>query len=269
MKNLSFIVVAFAISSSVFAQTNQVITTVNGRSITKKQFEEYHLQNLKFVGQKKVTKASSLTDLINRELAIQKAKKSGVDKDPTVIARQEDILHHAQISKDLEGEFKKILVSDDELKKFYAENAEYRTAHILYRVPAEPTEQQVKDALSQSMAIYSELEKSPDKFSQMANKFSQTSNAAIGGDLGFQPMTRLAPEYFDAIKGQKIGYISKPIRTQMGYHIIKILGVKSYDQIDKNLHKKIIYDRKRDALIEEYYKGLAKGATIKTNLTLL
>jgi hypothetical protein len=45
-----------------------------------------------------------------------------------------------------------------------------------------------------------------------------------------------------------------------------VLGVKNYDQIDKNLYKKIIYDRKRDTLIESYFKGLAKGADIKTNL---
>jgi parvulin-like peptidyl-prolyl isomerase len=119
------------------------------------------------------------------------------------------------------------------------------------------------------MEIYTVLQKEPESFAKYANKFSQTSAAPVGGDLGFQPPTRLAPEFFEAIRGQKVGYISKPVRTQMGYHIIKILGVKSYDQIDKNLYKKIIYDTKRDAMIENYFKGLAKGADVKTNLNLL
>lgn len=268
MKKLSLTLVAITMSASVFAQ-NQVITTVNGRAITKKQLEEYHLQNLKFVGQRKITKQVSLQDLINRELTIIKAKKTGLDKDPTVIARQEDILQHAQISKDLEGEFKKITVSDDDLKKFYAENQEYRTAHILYRVRVEPSEKEVKDAFSQSLDVYSQLQKNPEKFAEFANKLSQSTAAPAGGDLGFQPPIRLAPEYFEAIKGQKVGFITKPVRTQMGYHVIKILGVKTYDQIDKNLYKKIIYDKKRDAMIENYYKGLEKDAVIKTNLTLL
>ena len=100
----------------------------------------------------------------------------------------------------------------------------------------------------------------------MANKYSQTSAAPIGGDLGFQPPTRLAPEYYEAIKNQKVGFITKPVRSQMGYHIIKVLGVKTIDQIDKNLYKKIIYDTKRDAIIADYFKNLAKGAAIKTNL---
>jgi parvulin-like peptidyl-prolyl isomerase len=265
MKKLSIAIVAAMMATSAFAQ-KEVVATVNGKQITRKQFEEYHLQNLKFVGQRKITKEISLQDLIRRELGIQKAKKLGLDKDPSVIARQEDILYHAQISKDLEKELLKISVSDEEVKKYYGDNKEYRTAHILYRLRAEPTADDVKAAYAQSMEIYSVLQKNPDEFSKYANKFSQTSTAPTGGDLGFQPPTRLAPEYFDAIKGKSIGYITPPVRTQMGYHIIKILGVKTFEQIDKNLYKKIIYDRKRDALLEDYFRNLAKGADIKTNL---
>jgi parvulin-like peptidyl-prolyl isomerase len=174
--------------------------------------------------------------------------------------------YHAQISKDLEGQFKKITVSDDDVKKYYEDNKEYRTAHILYRLRAEPTPDEVKAAYEQTMAIYAQLQKTPEDFAKMANKYSQTSAAPVGGDLGFQPPTRLAPEYFEAIKGQKAGFISKPTRSQMGYHIIKVLGVKSFEQIDKNLYKKIIYDKKRDALMDEYFKGLAQGVVIKKNI---
>ena len=269
MKNFSLAVVLLTLAIPALAQKSPVVATVNGKAITKKQFEEYHLQNLKFVGQRKITKEVSLQDLINRELSIQKAKKSGVDKDPVVVSKQEDILFHAQISKDLEGEFKKITVSDDDVKKYYETSKEYRTAHILFRLRAEPTPEEVKTGFTQSMEIYDILQKEPDSFAKYANKFSQTSTAPIGGELGFQPPTRLAPEYFEAIKGQKVGFISKPVRSQMGYHVIKILGVKSFDQIDKNLYKKIIYDKKRDAIIENYFANMAKGADIKTTPNLL
>lgn len=265
MKTISLVVLAAMMALPAFA-SDQVVATVNGKNITKKQFEDYHLQNLKFVGTRKIDKEVSLRDLINRELAIQKAKKTGLDKNAEVISKQEDILFHAQVSKDLENEFKKIQVTDEDVKKYYNDHAEYRTAHILYRLRAEPTPEEVKAALEQSMEIYSMLKKNPDDFAKLANKFSQTSGAPVGGDLGFQPPNRLAPEYFEAIKGKKVGFISEPIRTQMGYHIIRVLGVKSFDQIDKNLYKKIIYDTKRDALIESYFAQLEKGANIKTNL---
>jgi parvulin-like peptidyl-prolyl isomerase len=265
MKKFSIALVAVIMATSAFAQKD-VVATVNGRPITQKQFEEYHLENLKFVGQRKITREVSLQDLIKRELGIQKAKKAGLEKNPAVVAKQEDILYHAQISKDLENDLGKIVVSDEELKKYYDENKEYRTAHILYRLRAEPSADDVKAAFAQSMDLYNQLEKNPEDFAKLANKYSQTTAAPIGGDIGFQAPTRLAPEYFESIKGKKIGFITPPVRTQMGYHIIKVLGVKSFDQIDKNLYKKIIYDKKRDALLENYFKGLAKGADIKINL---
>jgi parvulin-like peptidyl-prolyl isomerase len=256
------------LSLSAWAQ-NDVVATVNGKKILKSELEQYHQDNLKFVSQRKVTKQTSLEDLINRELGVQRAKKGNLDKDPVVMNKVDDLLFHAQISKDLEGELKKIVVSDDEVRRYYAENKEYRTAHILLRVPANPTPDQVKQALAASMDIYQQVTKDPDSFATLANKFSQTTNAPIGGDLGFQPPTRLAPEYFQAIKGQKSGFISKPIRTQMGFHVIRVLGVKDFDQIDKNLYKKIIYDQKRDQVLAGYFKNLQKGADIKINNQLL
>src|SRR5690606_41820204 len=93
MNKLSVVVLVLSFAVPVFAQ-NQTVATVNGRPITKKQFEDYHLQNLKFVGQRKITKEVSLQDLVNRELAIQKAKKTGLEKDPEIISKQEDILFH-------------------------------------------------------------------------------------------------------------------------------------------------------------------------------
>lgn len=269
MKKFLTALVLSILSTSVFAQGTGVVATINGKKITKAELEAYHLDNLKFVGQRKITKEVSLDDLVNRELSIQKAIKTGLDKDPLIQQKMNDILFHAQVSKDLEGELKKITVSDDEVKKYYAENKEYRTAHILYRVKADPNPEEVKQALTQSLEIYQQVIKDPESFSTLANKYSQTSVAAVGGDLGFQPPIRLAPEYYQAIKGQKVGFVSQPVRTQMGFHVIKVLGIKDYQQIDKNLYKKIIYDQKRDSIMSQYFKNLQKAADIKINKEML
>lgn len=265
MKTVLVALFLFSLTSVWAESPSDVVATVNGKKITRGELDDYHQQNLRFVSQRKVTRELSLDDLINRELGIQKALKSGLDKDPVVSSKMNDVLYHAQISKDLEGELKKITVSDDEVRKYYSDNKEYRTAHILYRVRAQPTPDEVKKALEQSVAIYDDVSKNPDSFATLANKFSQTTAAPVGGDLGFQPPTRLAPEYYAAIKGQKVGFISRPVRTQMGYHIIKVLGVKDFDQIDKNVYKKIIYDQKRDAILAKYFQDMQKKADIKIN----
>ncbi|MFP5458506.1 MAG: peptidylprolyl isomerase [Bacteriovoracia bacterium] len=264
MKAIYF-ALAMTLTSSFAQAPADAVATVNGKKITKAQLEEYHQQNLRFVSQRKITREVSLDDLINRELGIQKARKGGLDKDPVVAAKMEEVLYHAQISKDLEGELKKITVSDDEVRSYYSDNKEYRTAHILYRLRVQPSEQDVKQALEQSLSIYEEVKKNPESFATLANKYSQSTAAPVGGDLGFQPPTRLAPEYYAEIKGQKVGYITRPFRTQMGMHIVKVLGVKDFAQIDKNLYKKIIYDQKRDAILANYFKALQKSADIKIN----
>lgn len=265
-----FIAITLLAQATAWGQAAQdVVATVNGQSITRKEFEEYHKQNLRFVSGRKVNREASLDDLINRQLGIQRARKTGLDKNPVVAAKMEDILYHAQISKDLEGELAKITVSDEEVQKYYADNKEYRTSHILFRLPIQPSADEVKAAMEAADKAYQEVSKNPDAFAAVAAKSSQASGAPVGGDLGFQPPPRLAPEYFAAIKNQKNGFITRPVRTQMGYHVIRLTGVKSYDQIDKNLYKKIIYDQKRDALIADYFRNLQKGANIKINRSAL
>ncbi len=263
MKALFLALALFGQAAWAQPKPDEVVATVGSTKITRKQLEEYHQQNLRFVTQRKITREVSLDDLINRALGIQRARKTGLDKDPMVVSKMEDILFHAQVSKDLEGPLSKITVSDDEVAKYYADNKEYRTAHILFRLPIQPTPDEVDKAAKAADKAYQEVSANPDTFTAVATKASQGTTAPAGGDLGYQPPVRLAPEYYAAIKGQKVGFISRPVRTQMGYHVVRVLGVKDFDQIDKNLYKKIIYDQKRDALMNAYFQGLKKGADVK------
>ncbi|MCK5072045.1 MAG: peptidylprolyl isomerase [Bacteriovoracaceae bacterium] len=264
MKKQILLIVAFLTFSlnSFSAKKDSVVATVNGSPILQNIFDQTYKQNLLFLSGKKITKRKVLYDLINREIGIQRAKKNKLDQDPIVRRKMEDILFHAQVSKDLEPQLNIIKVSDYDVQTYYKNYPEYRTAHILMRVPVEASENQRDSALTQLLKIYRELEKDQSKFPELANKFTQTSAAPNGGDIGFQPATRLAPEYFKAIKNKPVNFISKPVKTQFGYHIVKILAKKNYNQIDQPLYKKIVYDIKRDKIITGYFKKLRKKSTI-------
>ena len=127
------------------------------------------------------------------------------------------------------------------------------------------SENQTKAAEQKAHEVYNMVIKKPDSFAELANKFTQSSTAPNGGDLGFQPPQRLAPEFFEAIKGKKEGYISPPVQTQFGLHIIKVLAVKPEKEINKELYKKIIYDIRRDEAMSNYFKGLKAKAAIQIN----
>jgi peptidyl-prolyl cis-trans isomerase C len=249
----------------IMAQKDPVVATVNGVKINKSEFDKTYAQNLLFVSDKVVTKEKVINDMINKVLGIQRAKKAKLDDNPVVKEKMEEVLYHAQISKDLEPELNKIVVTDDDVKKYYNDNPEYRTAHILLRVKATPEKNEVLAAQNKALEIYQTLKKSPDKFAELANRYSQSSTAPNGGDMGFQPAIRVAPEYFQAIKGKPDNFITPPVRSQFGYHVIKVLAKKDYASINTALYKKIVYDRKRDAILAKYFSDLQKNAKIDIN----
>lgn len=254
--------VLFIGAYKTFAQNDPVIATVNGEKITKSELDKEYLLNKYVVSNDPVTMKKVLTDMINKKIGIDRAKKNKLDKNEVVKQKMEEVLFHAQVSKDLEPKFQQISVTDKDVEAFYKEYPEYRTAHILLRVRVAPSKEEVEAAQKKAFKLYDQLKKDPSKFAELANKFSQSPNAESGGDLGFQPAFRLAPEYFNAIKGKKVGHITTPVRTQFGYHIVKVLGVKKFKEINEAAYKKFVYDRKRDKLIDAYFTDLRKSAKI-------
>ena len=264
MKLVFFIFLGFY-SMVSFAKKDAVLATVNGRKVFKSEFLKSYRQNKLFVSNRVVTKQQVLNDFISRIIGIQRAKKNKLEKDPTVVEKIEDILYHAQISKDLEGKLQKIKVTDLDVKQYYNENKEYRTAHILLRLKVDANAEDANNTLTVAQEIYTKVKEAPNKFGEFANRYSQTGNAKNGGDMGFQPPTRYTPEYFAAIKGKKIGHITPPFKTQYGLHIVKVLAVKKFKDINLGIYKKIAYDEKRNAILQSYFQKLRVGAKITVN----
>jgi peptidyl-prolyl cis-trans isomerase C len=281
MKTSNFLaLLALTLTSAVFAQDKEptnprntnpeaVVATVNGVEIKKGQLDQAFEQNLMYVSDKIVTKEKVLNDIIAREVGIKKAKDSGLQNDPIVKSKMEDVLYHAQISKDLEKKLQAITVSDKEAQEYYSKNKEYRTAHILFRVRVAPDKAETDEAMKKSLEVYKELQAKPQMWPELANKYSQSSTAPTAGDLGYLPAVKYAPEYFKAINNKANGYISPPVRTQFGYHIIKVLGSKEWKEADPALYKKIVYDQKRDRILEDYFADLRKSAQVKINKEFL
>lgn len=128
--------------------------------------------------------------------------------------------------------YKNIKVSEDDIKTFYEQNLqrfstpeERRASHILIAVNNEKTD---ADAKKEADEIYKQLQADPSKFAQLAkSKSADPGSARQGGDLGFFQKGMMVPEFDNAVFSGKKGDLVAPVKTQFGYHIIKIVDVKA------------------------------------------
>lgn len=128
--------------------------------------------------------------------------------------------------------YKNIKASEDDIKTFYEQNLqrfstpeERRASHILIAVNNEKTD---ADAKKEADEIFKQLQADPSKFAQLAkSKSADPGSARQGGDLGFFQKGMMVPEFDNAVFSGKKGDLVAPVKTQFGYHIIKIVDVKA------------------------------------------
>ena len=125
-------------------------------------------------------------------------------------------------------------VSDAEVKKLYESRAsqyrvpeERRVSHILIAVPADAKPAQREAAHKKAEEILAELRKSPQRFAELAKKYSQDPGSAQkGGDLGLFGRGMMVKPFEDAAFGLKEGETSGIVESEFGYHIIKLTGIQ-------------------------------------------
>ena len=81
------------------------------------------------------------------------------------------------------------------------------------------------DKQSQALKVLEELKAGRD-FKELARKHSTCPSGKRGGDLGFFGRSQMVKEFENAVRKTGIGSITDPVRTQFGYHIIKVTGKK-------------------------------------------
>ena len=124
-------------------------------------------------------------------------------------------------------------ISEDELRAAYDDEAarfstpeERRASHILVELP--PNADAATQAAAQKRAeeLYARARKGED-FAKLAREHSKDpGSAAKGGDLGFSQRGAFVKEFEDTLFAMQAGDISKPVKTQYGYHIIKLTAIK-------------------------------------------
>lgn len=117
--------------------------------------------------------------------------------------------------------------------KVASKNEMVRASHILIRSTGnDAADKQKIDE------IFNELMKGAN-FEQVARTKSQDGSASQGGDLGWFGKGQMVKPFEDACYSGKIGQIQKPIKTQFGYHIIKVTGRSNQSFVIEKIVNKV------------------------------
>lgn len=253
------------------AEADKSVATVNGKSISQDYFNRKFNENSRYLNLQTVNRKSFLDDLIRRELALQEARKLGIDKDPSVIERMDTVLYQALVEKKLAGEFEKITVSDDQAKAFYDKNPEIRTSHIFVNVPPGASKDEENKAVERIKKIRDQhLRSEKMSFAEAAQRFSEGPEAAMGGDMDYQTKDRMDPSYYTAaVKLGRVGAVSDIVRGRFGFHIIKVTGINTWEQVDKARIKRIVFDERRKQLFDNYMDSLRRQGKVAVRSDLV
>ncbi len=193
-----------------------------------------------------------------------------------------DMKRAVQLEKLLKDKYK-IAVDDKKAKEFYDTNIQrftqeeqVRASHILIKVAKDAPPETVKEKKKAAKDIFNKAKKKDADFAALAREFSEGPTASKGGDLGFFTRKRMVPSFSEAAFKTKVGNVTGPVRSDFGFHVIKVFEKKDAnvtkfaevkEEIVRNLErqemrdstKKLIDELRKDAKIEKM------AANIKEN----
>ena len=122
----------------------------------------------------------------------------------------------------------RVKVSEKSIIKYYKENqkefwqeGKVKARHILFIAERGSSEKIRREKLQQAKKILLKLRKGND-FAKLAMKYSEDISASNGGDVGFVGRGKMVPEFEEAVFNLKPGQVSDIVKTEYGYHIIKV-----------------------------------------------
>jgi peptidyl-prolyl cis-trans isomerase C len=209
-----------------FSDDSKVLATVNGEKITEQDYDNYLLRRQSQhapLADKDKERQVVLDEMIDRVLLTQHGARLGVEQTPEVHFRLKRIREDLIATEVIRKALAETPVGDEDLKKRFdkevadTHKTEYKTRHILVK-----TEEEAKDIESQV--------KAGKNFEQLAKTRSiDPESGKQGGDLGWVNQgTGFVPEFFDALTGMKKGQVSAPVKSDFGWHLIKVDNTRDW-----------------------------------------
>jgi peptidyl-prolyl cis-trans isomerase C len=246
---------------------SKVLATVNGKEIT----QDVVMKFLNDLGPQTAMQFQSpegikkvVEELINQEMLYLDAKENNLEEEETFKEQlekfKEGLIKQYAVNKILSV----VEVSEDELKDYFEKHKEsfkspesITSSHIL--VKSEDKANGIIEEIKQGMA-----------FEEAAKKYSTCPSKEQGGNLGESTKGKMVPEFEDVAFNMQVGSVSEPVKTEFGYHIIKLYDKKeeknnSFDEVKEQVKAQVLGQKQQQAYIEKT-NSLKEKYEVKNNM---
>lgn len=228
---------------------SRVIATVGTEKITQAEFDATLLalrqRGRDFSDER--GRETILDELISQKLFLLDARKNLYEFSPEFKAELQRVKEEMLVSYAMNKAFSDITVTDAEAKAFYDEHKDHlgggetvNASHILVA-----DEDEIK-------RIKAEIESGAITFEEAAKKYSTCPSKEEGGNLGDFGRGQMVPEFEVAAFGMEPGQISEPVKTQFGYHLIKLnskgtASTPDFDTLKDNIKEHLLQEKRQKA----------------------
>lgn len=253
--------------------------------------------------QQHAIKKTLLSKMIDRELLIQAAKKAGTTPSKDEVEKQSQQVR-AQFNDKLEfqklltekGEteqsftqalaadmaianylkekvFSKLSVSDEEAKLIFDSAPEQfrapeqvRARHILFRLPPDADDATTNEVKMRAEDVLAQALKEDAHFEALAKQYSEEPLREKGGELGYFTKNQMVPAFSEAAFSLEKGAVSELVRTEFGFHIIKVEDKKpseapNFEKVKEAIKEQMLAEQQRKKLTE-HLASAKKGAKV-------
>jgi len=144
-----------------------------------------------------------------------------------------------------------------ERKYLFVKPGEWKARHILISAsPEEATRAELETAEKKAQELLTKI-RAGESFEEIAKQFSNDPpSAKKGGELGWFGPGRMVKPFEDAVKAMKIGDVSEPVKSQFGFHIIKLEDIKPgvtrpFSEVREQLEKQLQQEQAEEQFADQ------------------
>lgn len=227
----------------------KILASVMGKPITQADVEEF-IANLGSRGESYKNPqgyAVILDELINQKLLLLDATSNFYEADPAFKAELNKAKESLLVSFALQKAIEKVTVTDADARAYYDQNKDklvtgdtVNASHILVE----------SEELANS--ILSDIQNGNVTFEDAAKKHSKCPSSERGGELGDFGKGQMVPEFDEVCFSMEVGELKGPVKTNFGYHIIRLNKKNpsaqiAYDDIKDRIKEQLISDKQQAA----------------------